>query len=52
MDVFKQILRVEGGAALMAGAVPRVLVIAPLFGMAQMVYFLGIGECILGIEQE
>jgi len=52
VDAFKQILRLEGGAALMVGALPRVLVIAPLFGMAQMVYFLGIGERILGIQQE
>ncbi|XP_030743086.1 mitochondrial glutamate carrier 2 isoform X2 [Echinops telfairi] len=37
----------EGPAAFMKGAGCRALVIAPLFGIAQGVYFIGIGERIL-----
>ncbi|XP_059259918.1 mitochondrial glutamate carrier 2 isoform X3 [Mustela nigripes] len=37
----------EGPSALMKGAGCRALVIAPLFGIAQGVYFIGIGERIL-----
>lgn len=37
----------EGPSAFMKGAGCRALVIAPLFGIAQGVYFLGIGERIL-----
>ncbi|KAF3816490.1 hypothetical protein GH733_014663, partial [Mirounga leonina] len=37
----------EGPSALMKGAGCRALVIAPLFGIAQGVYFVGIGEWIL-----
>ena len=52
VDAFRQILRAEGIAGLLVGALPRVLVFAPLFGMAQMVYFIGIGEHILGLPRE
>lgn len=41
----------EGPAAFMKGAGCRALVIAPLFGIAQGVYFIGIGEYILGFFQ-
>lgn len=37
----------EGAAAFMKGAGCRALVIAPLFGIAQGIYFIGIGERIL-----
>lgn len=40
----------EGIGAFYKGVVPRIIVIAPLFGIAQMVYFLGVAEKILGLE--
>ena len=41
----------EGIGAFYKGVVPRIIVIAPLFGIAQMVYFLGVAEKILGLEE-
>uniref|UniRef100_A0A671KW53 Mitochondrial glutamate carrier 1 n=1 Tax=Sinocyclocheilus anshuiensis TaxID=1608454 RepID=A0A671KW53_9TELE len=46
-DCIRKILRKEGPAAFLKGAYCRALVIAPLFGIAQVVYFLGVGELIL-----
>ncbi|XP_056307736.1 mitochondrial glutamate carrier 1 [Danio aesculapii] len=46
-DCIRKILRNEGPAAFLKGAYCRALVIAPLFGIAQVVYFLGVGEFIL-----
>ncbi|KAL2093777.1 hypothetical protein ACEWY4_011089 [Coilia grayii] len=46
-DCVSKILRNEGPSAFLKGAYCRALVIAPLFGIAQVVYFLGVGECIL-----
>ncbi|XP_004692590.1 PREDICTED: mitochondrial glutamate carrier 2 [Condylura cristata] len=46
-DCARKVWRQEGPAAFMKGAGCRALVIAPLFGIAQGVYFLGIGERIL-----
>lgn len=43
----RKILRNEGPSAFLKGAYCRALVIAPLFGIAQVVYFLGVGELIL-----
>lgn len=40
----------EGIRAFYKGTVPRMIVIAPLFGIAQMVYFLGVAEKIMGLE--
>lgn len=40
----------EGIMAFCKGAVPRMIVIAPLFGIAQMVYFLGVAERMMGLE--
>merc|ERR1712211_210257 len=37
--------------AFLKGALCRMIVIAPLFGIAQMVYFFGIAELLLGIEK-
>ncbi|XP_056373882.1 mitochondrial glutamate carrier 2 [Hyla sarda] len=48
VDCASKIWRNEGPAAFMKGAWCRALVIAPLFGIAQVVYFIGIGEYILG----
>uniref|UniRef100_A0A6G1SCV6 Mitochondrial glutamate carrier 1 n=1 Tax=Aceria tosichella TaxID=561515 RepID=A0A6G1SCV6_9ACAR len=46
-NAFVEIYRNEGLGAFMKGASARVMYIAPLFGIAQTVYFLGIGEKIL-----
>ncbi|XP_019320594.1 mitochondrial glutamate carrier 2 isoform X2 [Panthera pardus] len=46
-DCARKIWIQEGPSALMKGAGCRALVIAPLFGIAQGVYFIGIGERIL-----
>ncbi|XP_035243017.1 mitochondrial glutamate carrier 1-like isoform X1 [Anguilla anguilla] len=47
VDCFRKILRREGPAAFLKGAGCRALVIAPLFGIAQVMYFVGAGEFIL-----
>ncbi|XP_057185870.1 mitochondrial glutamate carrier 1 [Triplophysa rosa] len=49
IDCTQRILKREGPAAFLKGATCRALVIAPLFGIAQGVYFLGIGEQVLGL---
>uniref|UniRef100_A0A671S838 Mitochondrial glutamate carrier 2 n=1 Tax=Sinocyclocheilus anshuiensis TaxID=1608454 RepID=A0A671S838_9TELE len=46
-DCIRKILRREGPTAFLKGAYCRALVIAPLFGIVQVVYFLGVGEYIL-----
>lgn len=48
VDCTRRIMRREGPAAFLKGATCRALVIAPLFGIAQGVYFLGVGEAVLG----
>lgn len=50
-DCARRIYREEGVKSFFRGALPRAMVIAPLFGIAQGVYFLGIGEYILGVKQ-
>lgn len=42
-----KIMRKEGPSAFLKGAGCRALVIAPLFGIAQVMYFVGIGEYIV-----
>lgn len=49
--LYRKILQNEGPSAFLKGAYCRALVIAPLFGIAQVVYFLGIGESLLGLLQ-
>ncbi|XP_017576526.1 mitochondrial glutamate carrier 1 [Pygocentrus nattereri] len=49
IDCTRRILNREGPLAFLKGATCRALVIAPLFGIAQGVYFLGIGEKVLGL---
>ncbi|CAG9859985.1 unnamed protein product [Phyllotreta striolata] len=49
-DAFKRILTKEGWRALYKGGACRVMVIAPLFGITQLVYYLGIAEFLLGIK--
>lgn len=49
IDCTRRIMRREGPAAFLKGATCRALVIAPLFGIAQGVYFLGVGEAVLAL---
>ena len=46
-EAFVDIYRREGPSAFLKGAGCRIMYIAPLFGIAQTVYYLGIGEKIL-----
>lgn len=45
---YRNILKKEGPRAFLKGAGCRALVIAPLFGIAQVVYYVGVGEFLLG----
>ena len=47
IDCAAKIYKQEGITAFYKGAVPRMIVIAPLFGIAQMVYFIGVAEQII-----
>ncbi|XP_074005099.1 mitochondrial glutamate carrier 1 isoform X1 [Numenius arquata] len=47
LDCAKKIWQKEGPMAFLKGAYCRALVIAPLFGIAQVVYFIGIAEFLL-----
>ncbi|CAL8069095.1 unnamed protein product [Calicophoron daubneyi] len=49
-DCFYKTLRNEGIRALFKGAGCRVMVMAPLFGIAQTVYYLGVAERLLGYQ--
>ncbi|XP_025830391.1 mitochondrial glutamate carrier 1-like isoform X2 [Agrilus planipennis] len=49
-DAFVKTLRQEGVKALFRGGACRVMVIAPLFGIVQVVYLLGIAERIIGVD--
>uniref|UniRef100_A0A8C8J9Z7 Uncharacterized protein n=1 Tax=Oncorhynchus tshawytscha TaxID=74940 RepID=A0A8C8J9Z7_ONCTS len=49
VDCTRRIWSKEGPATFLKGATCRALVIAPLFGIAQGVYFLGVGEQLLGL---
>jgi len=51
LDCFQKTLKNEGPRAFLKGSLCRVMVIAPLFGIAQTVYYLGIGETLLGYRQ-
>ncbi|XP_067308045.1 mitochondrial glutamate carrier 1 isoform X2 [Pseudorasbora parva] len=48
-DCISKILHHEGPSAFLKGAYCRALVIAPLFGIVQVVYFLGVGEFVLSL---
>uniref|UniRef100_A0A914RLS7 Uncharacterized protein n=1 Tax=Parascaris equorum TaxID=6256 RepID=A0A914RLS7_PAREQ len=50
-DAFRKILKQEGVKALFKGAACRMMVMAPLFGIAQMVYYIGVAEFCLGIPK-
>lgn len=49
---FRDIYKNEGVRAFFKGGACRVIVIAPLFAIVQGVYFLGVGEKLLGIEKD
>lgn len=44
IDAAVKIYKNEGIPAFFKGAVPRMIAVAPLFGIAQMVYFFGLAE--------
>lgn len=48
LDAVGKIVKYEGLAAFFKGAQCRMIVIAPLFGIAQTVYYLGVAEWMLG----
>ncbi|KHJ94296.1 putative glutamate carrier 1 [Oesophagostomum dentatum] len=50
-DAFVRILQMEGPRALFKGAACRMMVMAPLFGIAQTVYYIGVAEKILGVQK-
>ena len=52
IDCASKIYRNEGLMAFYKGAVPRMIVIAPLFGIAQTVYFIGVAEWLLGTDKQ
>ncbi|KAH8288562.1 hypothetical protein KR054_005468, partial [Drosophila jambulina] len=52
VDCVRKMLSNEGVRAFFKGGLCRIMVVGPLFGIAQMFYFLGVGETILGIEQK
>ncbi|XP_034440536.1 solute carrier family 25 member 55a [Hippoglossus hippoglossus] len=47
VDCVSKIMRKEGPSGFLKGAACRALVIAPLFGIVQVMYFVGVGEYIL-----
>lgn len=47
-DCFKKVHQYEGWKAFYKGGLCRVIVIAPLFGIAQVVYYIGVGEFVMG----
>lgn len=49
--LFSKTLKHEGPTAFFKGGLCRMIVIAPLFGIAQMVYFLGVAEAMLGLKK-
>ncbi|GAB1603017.1 mitochondrial glutamate carrier 1-like isoform X1 [Argonauta hians] len=51
VDCFRKIISHEGPKAFLKGAMCRILVIAPLFGIAQTVYYLGVAELLLGLKK-
>lgn len=52
IDCARKIYQNEGFLAFYKGAVPRMIVIAPLFGIAQTVYFVGVAESIMGVDKD
>lgn len=50
VDAFTKIMKHEGPTAFFKGAAARMVVIAPLFGIAQTVYYLGVAEMLFGMQ--
>ncbi|XP_078276944.1 mitochondrial glutamate carrier 1-like isoform X1 [Rhinoraja longicauda] len=50
VDCARKIWKNEGPSSFLKGSVCRALVIAPLFGIAQVIYFVGVGEFVLGFS--
>ncbi|GFO42145.1 mitochondrial glutamate carrier protein [Plakobranchus ocellatus] len=50
VDCFSKTWSLEGPKAFLKGSLCRILVIAPLFGIAQTVYYLGVAEYLLGMK--
>lgn len=51
LNCFKLVMINEGPKAFFKGALCRILVIAPLFGIAQTVYYLGVAEHLMGYKK-
>merc|ERR1712226_1159245 len=51
IDAVRKIPKTEGPSAFFKGALCRMIVIAPLFGIAQMVYYFGIAEYFMGMDK-
>ncbi|XP_059572995.1 mitochondrial glutamate carrier 1-like [Alligator mississippiensis] len=51
VDCARRIWLKEGPSAFLKGAGCRALVIAPLFGIAQVIYFIGVGEFLLDLSR-
>ena len=52
VDAFKQILKNEGPSAFFKGAMVRMIIVAPFYGIAQMVYFFGLAEAMRDYEKK
>jgi len=50
-DCITKTFKHEGITAFFKGGLCRMIVIAPLFGIAQMVYFLGVAERLMGVQK-
>lgn len=50
LDCITKTLKNEGPIAFFKGGACRMIVIAPLFGIAQTVYYLGVAEWLLGFK--
>ncbi|CAH1108790.1 unnamed protein product [Psylliodes chrysocephalus] len=50
-DAFVKIYEKEGWKSFFKGGACRIMVIAPLFGVSQVVYYLGIAEYLLGMQK-
>uniref|UniRef100_UPI00398EF2CB mitochondrial glutamate carrier 1-like isoform X1 n=2 Tax=Pristiophorus japonicus TaxID=55135 RepID=UPI00398EF2CB len=51
VDCARKIWVNEGPSTFLKGSCCRALVIAPLFGIAQVIYFVGVGEFVLGFSR-
>lgn len=50
LDCIGKTLKNEGLTAFFKGGACRMIVIAPLFGIAQTVYYLGVAESLMGLK--